>query len=89
MQLRSLRSLVAVSLIACVSLAACKKLEAQAEKPAASAAPAAAFQAGDKVDVNWSGSWWKGEVLAVKGDAMRKSAVQQTAKPVASQLMVL
>lgn len=45
-----------------------KKVPESAPEPVASAsAPAASYSAGDKVDVNWNGAWWKGEVLATDG----------------------
>ncbi len=55
----------------CVSLASwgCKK------KPppdiSTTTTTATAHAVGDKVDVKWNGSWWKGEVLSVSGDKYR------------------
>lgn len=36
-------------------------------KAAPSAAATSAFKVGDKVDVNWNGQWWQGQVLTVSG----------------------
>jgi serine/threonine-protein kinase len=45
---------------------------AKAEGPAPSAAatpkPKTAYSAGQKVDVSWGGSWWQGQINAVKND---------------------
>ncbi|MFO0676545.1 MAG: hypothetical protein U0169_08425 [Polyangiaceae bacterium] len=52
---------------------AAKAAPVPAAKAAVSAAPtaksltAAAFKPGDKVDVNWNGQWWQGQVLGVSG----------------------
>lgn len=55
--------LVALMSVAAVSTPACKKKVPEVA--------AVAYAVGDKVDVNWNGSWWKGEVLALKGDKFR------------------
>ena len=53
-----------------VVLSGCKK-KVEAEKNPTSTTTAAAFQVGDKVDIQWNGSFWKGEVLERKGDKFR------------------
>jgi hypothetical protein len=47
------------ALVAGGALLACKKSDT-------TETPAAAWKAGDKVDIEWKGSWWQGEVLEVK-----------------------
>lgn len=69
--------LAALTLMAFGSLgslgAGCKKKEpatsdttVQSAEPVKSA-PSATYSAGDKVDVEWKGSYWKGKVLSVEG----------------------
>ena len=72
---RGAKALALAALFAgALTSAGCKKKEAPTEAPAASAAPSApamTFSAGDAVDVQWKSSWWKGEVLEVKGTKYR------------------
>lgn len=65
-----------LGVVVLLALLACKKEETPTP-PAAPAAPAApgapatspagAYKAGDKVDVEWNGDWWQGEILQVDG----------------------
>ena len=60
--------------VGALTSAGCKKKAVETEAPAASAAPAApamTFAVGDAVDVQWKSSWWKGEILEVKGSKYR------------------
>ncbi len=57
--------LVALLTFTALATPACKKKAPEVTTATAS------YAAGDKVDVNWKGSWWKGEVVAVKGDKFR------------------
>ena len=65
----ALRSCVVGLLVVFASfgVGGCKKKVAEAETVPSASAPEASYSAGDKVDVNWNGAWWKGEVLATDG----------------------
>jgi hypothetical protein len=55
--------LIALLSLGAVPTTACKKKAPEVA--------AVAYAVGDKVDVNWNGAWWKGEVLALKGEKFR------------------
>lgn len=57
-----------------VGLGACKKAEeSTATVDAGAVTPSAAltFNVGDKIDINWKGGWWKGDVLEVQDGKYR------------------
>ncbi|MFO0663526.1 MAG: agenet domain-containing protein [Polyangiaceae bacterium] len=65
-------SVVLVGLFAALSAAACKKKEVPPPAPeTTTSAPVATYAVGDKVDVKWNNSWWKGEVLSVDNGKYR------------------
>lgn len=61
-----------------MALVACDKLGGSASTTSAApaaeavaASPAGAYKAGEKVDIEWKGSFYPGEILSVNGDAYR------------------
>lgn len=48
--------------------AAPEEQPAQAASAAPKKAAAGAWKVGDKVDVNWNGQWWQGQILSVNGN---------------------
>ena len=65
------QSIVLVSLFAALTSAACKKKEVPVPVPETTSATVANYAVGDKVDVKWNSSWWKGEVLSVEDGKYR------------------
>jgi hypothetical protein len=60
---------LAATLLAGATLGPCKKKSPDEGSATTNAAKTRAK--GDKVDVKWNNSWWKGEILEVKGDKFK------------------
>lgn len=61
----SRRLLLALTVVA-VSLAGCRKKTADQSSDPEATSTGRSYAVGDKVDVNWNGSWWKGEIVTAK-----------------------
>lgn len=57
-------SVVFAGLFAALVASGCKKKEIPPPVPETTSAAVATYAVGDKVDVKWNNSWWKGEILS-------------------------
>lgn len=64
---RTTRTALAIVSLGLLALVGCKKKPVDTGEAPTTSAPTMSFAVGDKIDVNWKGSWWKGEVLSVDG----------------------
>jgi hypothetical protein len=60
--------LVVVLAVLTLTLGACRRRE---KLPSGTTTSTATYLVGEKVDVEWNGSWWKAEIVGVNGSLYR------------------